>query len=198
MLCLARFWPHPRKDVGAWLVSAFLESLLYLYEQLNIISVIAPFQSRVYAMCIPIPNWVLNCALQGSGRIPEKMLEPRRVPLSQSGFTQWRDDGRLESHQSSDAAVFSSPSSYHHKVIANYFHQKVMSATIFTNLSSHQWTYWSYHHPLKLHVLNLSTSHQLKMRQLLKRDSIRVLNKSKKWCCKPKITTRNTISQNSK
>ena len=124
--------------------------------------------------------------------------QARRVPLSQSGFTQWRDDGRLESHQSSDAAVFSSPSSYHHKVIANYFHQKVMSATIFTNLSSHQWTYWSYHHPLKLHVLNLSTSHQLKMRQLLKRDSIRVLNKSKKWCCKPKITTRNTISQNSK
>ena len=53
---LERFWPHPRKDVGAWLVSAFLESLLYLYEQSNIISVIAPFQSRVYAMCIQIPN----------------------------------------------------------------------------------------------------------------------------------------------
>ena len=184
---LERFWPHPRKDVGAWLVSAFLESLLYLYEQLNIISVIAPFQSRVYAMCIQIPNWV---CLQGSGRIHEKMLEPRRVPLSQSGFTQWRDDGRLESHQSSDAAAFSSLSSYDQK--------KWWDAAIFTNLSSHQRTYWSYHHPLKLHILSLSTSHQLKMRQLLKRDSIRVLNKSKKWCCKPKITTRNTISQNSK
>ena len=95
------------------------------------------------------------------------------------------------------------PSSHHpHHIITKWsritFIRKWWVATIFTNLSSHQWTYWSYHHPLKLHVLNLSTSHQLKMRQLLKRDSIRVLNKSKKWCCKPKITTRNTISQNSK
>ena len=53
---LERFWPHPQKDVGAQAISALPESLLYLYEQLNIISVIAPFQSRVYAMCIQIPN----------------------------------------------------------------------------------------------------------------------------------------------
>ena len=192
MLCLPWFRPHPRKDVGAWVVSDFPESLLYLYEQLNIISIKAHFQSRIM-QCVSKTQIQYACKVLAAS--PKRCWsQARRVPLSQSGFTQWRDDGRLESHQSSDAAAFSSFSSYDHKVmrcscllitfiiwleskcssLSSYDQKKWWHTAIFTNLSSHQSTY---HHPLQLHLRNLSTSHQIKMRQLLKRDSLRVLHK---------------------
>ena len=115
-----------RKDVVAWVVSAFPESLLYFYEQLKIISVIAPFQSRVYAMCIRIQNWVyVRKVLASSPKIfwsRGGFRFPRAASHSDEMMGGWnliKAVMQLSSHHSHhmitkwwDAAVFSSVSSY--------------------------------------------------------------------------------------
>ena len=51
MLCLPWFWPHPRKDVGAWEVSASPESLLYLYEHWTIEHYICYCSFSIQSLC---------------------------------------------------------------------------------------------------------------------------------------------------